>query len=220
MTVTSSVLETGTTATVIGTVTTKLGLITIAAVTIGLAAGLFHICDSTAKIPAESIYRTKSSVQKDAQWAFPSKIINFEENNKKALHPGDAEESQLRATSDIQSVIIEKWNDYFLILPQGHWIEFSFEKAITDGIGYDIRYKCLNTGNFPYVFLIGNEGRILQLVNPVIESTENQSVQIVCFDITNIKLPFEPVGIRLLGKGNEGQRQAPVLLSLEAQILP
>jgi len=220
MTVTSSLLETGTTATVVATVGTKLGLITTVAVTIGLAAGLFHICDSTAKIPAESINRTISSVQKDAQWAYPSKIINFEGNNWEALYPGDAEESLLRATLDIQSIITEKWNNCFLILPEGHWIEFGFEKVVANGIGYDIRYKCLDTGNFPYVFLVGSKGRILQLINPVIEPLENRSEQIVSFDITNIKLPFEPVGIRLQGQGIKGQWQAPVLLSLEAQILP
>jgi len=219
MTVTSSLLETGSAAAVIGSVTTKLGLITAATIMIGLVTGLSRFCDSTTKIPAESINRTTSSVQKDAQWAFPLKITNFEGSDKGASYPVDAEESLLKATLDIQSIVTEKWNDYFFILPEGHWIEFGFEKAITDGIGYDIRYKCLKTGNFPYVFLIGNEGRILQLVNPVIESMENQSVQIVCYDITNIKLPFEPVGIRLLGRGNEGQWQAPVLLSLEAQIL-
>jgi hypothetical protein len=220
MTVTSSLLETGTTAAVIGAVTTKLGLITATTVTIGLAAGLFHICDSTAKIPAGSISRTTSAVQKDAQWTFPSKIINFDGDGWEALYPGDGNESPLRAPLDLQTVITEKWDNCFLILPEGHWIEFGFEKAIADGIGYDIRYKCLDTGNFPYVFLVGSQGRILQLINPVVEPLESRSGQNVSFDITNIKLPFEPLGIRLQGRGFKGQWQAPVLLSLEARILP
>jgi RNA polymerase sigma-70 factor (ECF subfamily) len=220
VTVTSSLLETGTTAAMIGAVTTKLGLIAAATVAIGLATGLFHICNSTAKITADSVNRTTSALQKDAQWAFPSKIIDSEGDSWENLYPGDGNESPLRAPVDLQSIITEKWNNCSLILPEGHWIEFGFEKAVADGIGYDIRYKCLDTGNFPYVFLVGSKGRILQLINPVIEPLENRSGLNVSFDITNIKLPFEPVGIRLQGRGIEGQRRAPVLLSLEAQILP
>jgi len=219
MTVTSSLLETGTTAAVIGAVTTKFGLITAAMVAIGFAAGLFHICDSNAKIPEEFVSRTTSTVQKDAQWTFPSKIINSEGDRWETLYPGDSNESPIRAPLDLQTVITEKWNNCYLILPEGHWIEFGFEKAIADGIGYDIRYKCLDTGNFPYVFITGSQGRILQLINPVIESLENRSEQSVSFDITNIKLPFEPVGIRIQGGGIKGQWQAPVLFSLEARIL-
>ena len=220
VTVTSNLLKTGTVATTIGAVSTQLGFMTAAIVTIGLTTGTFHVCSSGADISLETDNRMTLTVQSDTRWAFPMQIINSydpEGNGWETVSTEDGEELSKRMPLDLQEILAKQWYNCHLIIPEGHWIEFGFGGAIQNGIGFDIRYDCLDTSNFPDVFLTDYQGRTVQLTNSVIEPLEN-GTQRVSFDITNMDVPFEPVGVRVQGRGLEGQWNAPVLTGLEAQI--
>lgn len=220
MSVTSDLLKTGTIATTIGTVTSQLGLTTAAVVTIGLAAGTLHVSSSGANVPLETTNKMTLAIQSDTHWAFPVQIINAydpEGNGWEAVSATDGEELSTRISLDLQKILAKQWYQCHLILSEGHWIEFGFGGPINNGTGFDIRYNCLDTGNFPDVFLTDGHSRAVQLTNPIIEPLENR-VQRVSFEITNMEVPFEPIGIRVQGRGLEGQWYAPVLTSLEAQI--
>ena len=220
LTVTSNLLKTGTIATTIGAVSTQLGLITAAVITVGLAGGTVYVCSSNADVPTETISQMTLPIQSDTRWAFPTQIINAydpEGNGWEAVSAKDGEDPSTRIPLDLQTILTGQWYNCHLIIPEGHWIEFGFGGPINNGIGFDIRYDCLDTGNFPDVFLIGGQDRTLKLTSSVIEPLENQSLR-VSFDLTNVEVPFEPAGVRVQGRGLEGQWQAPVLCSLEAQI--
>jgi len=222
VTVTSDLLKTGSLAATIGAATTKLGLTTAAIVAMGLTAGTLHVCGSGADMPAESANGMILPVQSDTQWAPPLQIINShdpEENGWEELSAGDGGELAATAPLDLQAILARQWHDCFLIIPEGHWIEFGFERPLANGVGFDIRYDCLNTGNFPHVFLTDGQGLTLQLTNPVVEPLDNRA-QRVSFEIAGVVFPFEPVGVRVQGQGFRGQWKAPVLFNLEARISP
>ena len=220
ITMTSNLLKTGTMATVIGAISTQLGFMTAAVITIGLVGGTLHVCSSGADTPTETTSRMTLPIQSDTRWAFPVQILNAydpEGNGWEALSTKDGEELLKRVPLDLQEILAKQWYNCYAIIPEGHWIEFGFGGLINNGIGFDIRYDCLDTGNFFDVFLTDGQNRTLPLTRPVIEPLENQAFR-VSFDITNLEVPFEPVGIRLQGRGLEGQWKAPVVCNLEAQI--
>lgn len=222
VTVTANMFKTGTMATTIGAVTTKVGLMTTAIVTIGLVAGSVHICRSDAETPKEITNGITLAVRSDAQWAFPLQIIvsyDPEGNGWEAVVAEDDGKLSTKIPMDLQMILARQWDNCYVIIPEGHWIEFGFERPIANGIGFDIRYNCLETGNFPEVFLTDGQEQILQLTNPVIEPLENGGHR-VSFELTNVVIPFEPVGVRVQGRGFEGPWKAPVLFNLEAQISP
>ena len=220
VTVTSNLLKTGTVASTIGAVSTQLGLTTAAIVTVGLVAGTLHVGYSDADVPMETTNKMTLAVQSDTRWALPMQIINSydpEGNGWEAVSAEDGEELLTRIPLDLQVILARQWHQCHLIIPEGHWIEFGFGRVINNGIGFDIRYDCLDTGNFPDVFLIDSQGQTLQLTSPVIEPLENRAYR-VSFDLTNLEVPFEPIGVRIQGRGLEGQWNAPVLTGLEAQV--
>ena len=222
ITVTSNMLKTGTLATTIGAATTKLGLVTTAVVAIGFVAGTVHVCRSVTDTPAESAKGITLAVRNDTFWAFPLQIIvshDPEGNGWEAVSAEEGDELLTKVPLDLQTILARQWQDCYVILPEGHWIEFGFERPIANGVGFDIRYDCLDTGNFPDVFLTDSQDQTLQLTHPVVEPLENQGYR-VSFELTNVVLPFEPAGIRVQGRGFEGQWKAPVLFSLEARIGP
>jgi hypothetical protein len=219
-TVTSNLLKTGTMATTIGAVSTQLGLMTAAVITIGLVGSTLHVCSSGADSFTEIPRRMTLPVQSDTRWAFPLQILyayDPEGNGWETLSIQDGEELLKRVPLDLQEILAKQWYHCHVIVPEGHWIEFGFGGPINNGFGFDIRYDCLDTGNFPDVFLTDGQNRTLRLTHPVIEPLENQALR-VSFDITNLEVPFEPVGIRVQGRGLEGRWKAPVVCNLEAQI--
>ena len=220
ITVTSNLLKTGTMATVIGAVSTQLGFMTAAVITIGLVGGTLHVCSSGADTPTETASRMTLPVQSDTRWAFPTQIIHSydpEGNGWEALSAMNGKESLTRVPLDLQAILDRQWYNCHVVIPEGHWIGFGFGGSINNGIGFDIRCDCLDTGNVPDVLLTDGRGRTLLLTHPIIEPLDNRAHR-VSFDITNLEVPFEPVGIRLEGRGLEGQWKAPVVFSLEAQI--
>ncbi len=223
VTVTSNLLKTGRIATVIGAVSTRFGLMTAAVVTIGLAAVMLYVGSLHADVPIEDTNEpTTLAVRSDTRWAFPLQIIgshNPEGNGWEAVSAEDDEETLTPDPLDLQAILARQWYKCHFIIPEGHWIEFGFGRQINNGIGFDVRYDCLDTGNFPDVFLTDGQGRTLQLANPVIEPLEERA-QRVSFDLTDVEIPFEPVGVRVQGRGLEGPWKASVLISLEAQISP
>jgi RNA polymerase sigma-70 factor (ECF subfamily) len=207
--VTSNLLKTGTVATTVGAATTKFGLITAAIVAIGLVAGTAHVIKSGAGIPAESADGMTLAVRNDAQWAFPLQIIvshDPEGNGWEAVSAEEGDELLKKVPLDLQTILARQWHDCLVIIPEGHWIEFAFESPIANGVGFDVRYNCLDTGNFPDVFLSDGQDQTLQLTNPVIETQEDRG-QRVSFELTSVVLPFEPVGVRVQGRGSK--RRSP-----------
>lgn len=222
VTVTANMLKTGAMATTIGAVTTKTGMIATAVVTIGLIAGSVHVYNSNLEKPVESTQGITLAVQNDTQWELPLQIITSndpEENGWEALSVDNGEELSTKIPLDLQTILARQWEKCYVIIPEGHWIEFGFERPLVNGVGFDIRYDCLYTGNFPDVFLADGQGRTFQLTNPVIEPLEDRG-QRVSFELTNVVIPFKPVGIRIQGRGFKGQWKAPVVFNLEARISP
>jgi RNA polymerase sigma-70 factor (ECF subfamily) len=220
VTVTSDLLKTGTMATLIGSVSTDWGLIAAAVIVIGLVAGMFHVRSLDGNAPIKNTQQTTLALQGDTRWASPLRIISsngLEENVWEAVPAENDEETLTTSPLDLQATFARQWYKYPFIIPEGHWIEFGFGGAISNGIGFDVRCDCLDTGNFPDVFLTDGRGRTLQLTNPVIESLEER-MQRVSFDLTDVEIPFEPVGVRVQGRGLEGPWKASVLISLQAQI--
>ena len=220
VTVTADLLKTGTLATTIGAVSTELGLVAAAIVMIGLVAGALHVGRSDADVLVENASEMTLSVRSDTRWAFPVRIINShdpEGTGWEAVSVEDEEEMLTSSPLDLRATLARQWYKCPFIIPEGHWIEFGFGGTISNGMGFDVRYDCLDTGNFPDVFLTDGHGRTLQLTNPVIEPLDDRA-QRVSLDITDVEVPFRPVGVRVQGRGHEGPWKAPVLISLEAQI--
>lgn len=222
VTVTANMVKAGTVATTIGAVTTKTGLVATAIVTIGLVAGSVHVYNANAQKSMESTQGMILAVQSDTRWDLPLQIITSndpEENGWQALSVKDGEELSSKVPLDLQTILARQWEDCFVILPEGHWIEFGFERSLKNGIGFDIRYDCLDTGNYPDVFLADGQGGTFQLTNPVIKPLEGRG-QRVSFELTDVLIPFEPMGVRIQGRGFKGRWKAPVIFNLEARIRP
>ncbi|MBN2314292.1 MAG: sigma-70 family RNA polymerase sigma factor [Sedimentisphaerales bacterium] len=222
VTVTANMLKAGAMATTLGAVTTKTGLIATAVVTIGLVAGSVHVCNSNVAKPKELTQGISLAVQNDTQWELPLQIITSndpEENGWQAVSLAEGKELSKTVPLDIQTILARQWENCYVIIPEGHWIEFGFERPLVNGVGFDIRYDCLETGNFPDLFLADGQGQTFQLTNPIVEPLEDRG-QRVSFELTNVIIPFEPVGIRIQGRGFEGQWKAPVVFNLEARISP
>ena len=222
VTVTANMVKTGALATTIGAVTTKMGLAATALVTIGLVAGSVHVYNSHTETSAQAADGITLPVQSETQWALPLQIIvsnDPEGNGWEAVSVDVSGELSKKVPMDLQTILTRQWENCYVIIPEGHWIEFGLERLLVNGIGFDIRYDCLDTGNFPDVFLADGQGRTFQLTNPIIEPLEDRGM-CVNFELTNVVIPFEPIGVRIQGRGFEGPWKAPVIFNLEARIAP
>jgi len=206
--VTAELVNAGAVATAIGTVTTQGGLAVLATLTIMLIVGPAYLRNSA-----------KPTEQDFVPWNFPSRIINSYDpdgNGWERLIPNDngpdiVEPLALSTIADQPG----KW--FFLILPEGHSVEFGFTGKLTDCPGPDIEYNCLKTDNMPLVFLTDSGEQTHRLENATCVLLMNWAYQ-VNFDLAEVKCPFTPTAIRIVGHGQLSQKTATILINLKARI--
>ena len=207
--VTAGLAKAGAIATTIGMLTTQGGLALLAALTITLIVGSSYIHNSESSIP---------TVKNPVPWNFPTRIINNynpNDNGWQRLIPND-NGPDIREPFNLSVIINQPGKHFFLILPQGQWIEFGFPGTLINGPGPDIQYFCLKTEHVPKLFLTDSDTQTHPLENSNRVLLLNWIYRIE-FDLAGINCPFTPTAIRIVGQGPPTQ-QTIVRTDLKARI--
>jgi hypothetical protein len=206
--VTAGLVKTGAVAATIGTVTTQGGLAILATLTFMLIVGPAYLSDS--KTPTG---------QDPIPWNFPSRIINSYDPDGDGwgrLIPQD-NGPDLQRPLVLSTLAAQPGKSFFLILPEGHSVEFGFSGTLIDGPGSDIQYHCLKTNNLPPVFLTDGDKQTHRLENSTRVLLMNWAYQ-VNFDLAGVNCPFTPTAIRIVGQGLPSQKTATILIDLKARV--
>jgi RNA polymerase sigma-70 factor (ECF subfamily) len=206
--VTTAKVSAGTIATAIGTVTTQGGLAVLAILTIMFIVGPAYLRNSK-----------KQTNQDFVPWNFPTRIVNSHDpdgNGWQRLIPNDNGPDIVEPLA-LSSIVEQPGKWFFLILPEGHLVEFGFSGKLTDCPGPDIEYHCLKTDNMPVVFLTDGGEQTHRLENATRVLLMNWAYQ-VNFDLATAKCPFKPTAIRIVGHGQLSQKTATTLFDLKARV--
>ncbi len=210
--VTAELAGAGAAATTIGALTAPCGVAVLAAVTLTLMVGAAFVPGPEVPIP---------TFQETVPWGFPSRLIKAHDpngNGWERLIPFD-NGPDLPVPLDLNTIIDKPGTDFFLILPEGQWVEFGFPGPLVDSPGPDIEYHCLKTENFPPVFLTDGDKRTYRLEIPTRHLRENWAYR-VTFDLAECQCPFTPTVLRIEGTGPPSQPGAAVLINLKARVAP
>ena len=209
---TAELVQAGTLATVLGTLTAPVGLAIVAGVALTLVAAPVFIPQASGPIPTvrEAIaLRPFSSIGR----TFAPQGGNWER-----LIPFDNRPSQ-RVPLDVNTLVDDPSVNSFLILPDKHWIEFGFAGPFVDGPGPDIEYHCLTTDRLPTVFLSDGGTQPYQLPNGDHELRQGWAHR-VQFDLAQCQCPFTPTALRIEGVGPPTQPESVTLVNLKARVIP
>jgi RNA polymerase sigma-70 factor (ECF subfamily) len=216
--VTSNLLTTSAATTVIGTATSPLGILSAALLILGFTVGAPHFYSRAATEEPKSMSTSALLEQSNATLASPAQILTAHDpdgNGWEQIILSDVDPTVWKST-DVKTIIQKQWHYFFLEIPQGHWLEFSFGGPITDGPGVDITYHCLQSGGLGKVYLTDGRGQLYQLMNPTIRPRLNWDYHIY-FDLADANPPFQPVAVRIEGSGAPHSRRAFVLTYLRTR---
>jgi len=220
-TVSAGALETGAAATVIGTATSPIGLVAMAALVFSLAVGPFDLglMGTQEASTLSAIITVAPHINTDM--IPPARIIDAhdpDESGWNGLFPRGNNEFARSASLDPELIIRRQWRNCSVLLPEGHWMTFGFPKTLVNDQGKDIRCLCLNTGHYPTVFLTDGQTQVHRLDKPTIIPLTRWQHQLD-FDLAGLRLPFQPVAIRVEGHGSVNGDKA-VLCQLIARVNP
>lgn len=209
--VTAELAGAGAAATTIGALTAPWGIAAVATIASTLMVGAVFVRGPDAKIP---------TVRETVPWAFSSRIINAYDpdgDGWERLIPHDLLPN-LRAPLDPNTIVSQSGDNFFLILPEGHWIEFGFPGHLVDGPGPDIEYYCLKD-SLPTVFLTDGGTQAYELKDDTRELLQNWAYRVE-FDLDGLQCPFAPTAIRIVGHGPPTGQGATILVNLKARAMP
>ncbi len=195
-------MKVGTLASVIGAMTTKVGIVTAV-----LAAATLLTVSVSVSVPATlsnhgmGKFHIISEGQLDqAKFKYPSAVVaSFNPHGGNWLGAPDADHFPV-------PVSLEKWltkppltNNTAVLIPQKGWITLRFSSPIVDGPGDDIIIleKC-KFGEKADVFLVDSSNNEAYIGTISVPDTSDHSLTVFGFDISGINLPFKPTGIRIL----------------------
>jgi RNA polymerase sigma-70 factor (ECF subfamily) len=95
-------------------------------------------------------------------------------------------------------------NSYYVILPEGHWLELGFSGEIVDGPGIDICFDGRATGQPPLIFLTDGAGQEIQITSTPSYQNRADGYGFTAYDISGLSLPFKPRALRIVGADNQG----------------
>lgn len=217
VTVSANLLTAGTGTTLLGTVTSPVGIVSVILLTLGFTTGLWHSrargrVDQTERLSMSALLAQGNAL------ALPARIIAAHDPDASGwqrLLPHD-EGPVLRQTVDFKTIIYNKWHFFYLAVPQGHWIEFGFDQGLVDGPGFDITYHCLQSGGLAKVYLTDGQNQRYELKQPTIRSRLRWDTH-VYFDLADANPPFVPVAVRIEGAGVPGSNTVFALTNLRAR---
>jgi len=215
--VTSNLIATGAGTTFVGTVTSPLGIVSAALLVLCLTAGMWHSHSRYRADQAESMSMSALLDQGNAL-ALSTRIITAHDPDASGwqrLLPHD-DGSVFRQAVDFQTIIQNKWHYFCLAVPEGHWLEFGFDRALINGPGFDITYHCLQSGGLAKVYLTDGQDQRYELKHPKVRSRLRWDFH-VYFDLADADPPFAPVAIRIEGKGLPGSNTVFTLTNLRAR---
>ena len=95
-------------------------------------------------------------------------------------------------------------NSYYVILPEGHWLELGFSGEIVDGRGIDICFDGRVSGKSPIIFITDGAGQEVQITSAPSYQNRADGYGFTAFDISGLTLPFKPRALRIVGADNAG----------------
>ncbi|MHC4203662.1 MAG: RNA polymerase sigma factor [Planctomycetota bacterium] len=208
--VTAGTVNAGAMATAIGTATTQGGIAILALLTIMFVVGPAYLRNSKTQASAN---------QEFVPWNFPTRIINSYDPDGDGwgrLIPQD-NGPDLQRPLVLSTIADRPGKNFFLILPEGHSVDFGFSGTLTNCPGPDIQFHCLKTDNMPVVFLTDGGVQTHQLENATRVLLMNWAYQ-VNFDLAGTNCPFTPTAIRIAGRGRLSQKTATILIDLKARV--
>ena len=209
--VTAKLAGAGAVATTIGALTAPWGIAAVATIASTLMVGAVVVRGPDTQIP---------TVRETVPWVFSSRIISAHDpdgDGWERLIPHDLLPN-LRRPLDPNTIVSQPGDNFFLILPESHWIEFGFPGHLVDGPGPDIEYYCLKD-SVPTVFLTDGDMQAYQLKDDTRELLQNWAYRIE-FDLAKCRCPFTPTAIRIVGEGPPTGQGATVLINLKARVVP
>ncbi len=100
----------------------------------------------------------------------------------------------------------DKPRNTMLILEQDHWIEFRIRDPFLDRPGPEIGLFVLyKSGILPSVYLSDGDQQLQKISVTHYRGTQPPGIMVLGFDLSNIKIDFNVLGIRIEGHDREGQ---------------
>jgi RNA polymerase sigma-70 factor (ECF subfamily) len=237
VTVSSTAAEVGVTAAVIGTATSKAGIIAVAAVAIAALTtiGTVKVARNDAAVPLRSneSVRSVESVRIDDRMFNVVNTNAFERPTSliRAYDPngGDWKGADYRmqgrpvvSVSPKRLLVDPRQQSNFylvVILPKDHWLELGFSGEIVDGPGIDVYFDGRAYGEQPLVFITDGAGQEIQITStPVYSHFFSKGYRLTGFDISGLSLPFKPRALRFVGTNNEGNWGGAELYAVRARV--
>lgn len=205
-------VKVGLAATVVGTVTSKSGIVAIAAVAIA-ALTVVGTLEETKHPDSNKNIR---DVIRNSDFQNPSFLIrsyNPDGSRWKTTNSVVVFPEELGARS-----LNPPYSSLNLVLPEGYWLEWGFPGEIIDGPGIDIYLYGKSTGKPPVIFITDGAGQEVQITSAAIYEKTKDGRNLVTFDISGLSLPFKPRAIRIIGADNEGPSGGVELYSIWARV--
>ncbi|MFC1675903.1 RNA polymerase sigma factor [Planctomycetota bacterium] len=221
ITVSSTAAKVGPAATIIGALTTKLGLslITAAAIAV-IAVPNIKITDASKWHNADKAGFIARKVQKRFQ--YPSSFIALYNADSEGWEGMDASGDYPHSVNPDQWVTgLGKSGLYAVTLVHNSWVELKFPGTITDGYGDDIIISEIGSCSEKAEILL-TDGAENQYSLGILKA-KGTNVSGPCqygIDIDNISLPFKASAIRIISLTDKGGMPGFDLHSVKARITP
>ena len=201
-TVSSTAMKVGVPAAVIGAAASKTGILAATAAAVFIVSAFTLI-----KTFAIRIFPEKTIVQivNSKGFEHPSSLIRANPNGWwRAKDYTKEQQPAIQVLPQTFLVGPREKNSYFVVLPQGHWLELGFSGEIIDGKGIDIGLDQRNIGALPLVFITDGAGQEVQITSAPVFHEFGNGYRMVGFDISGMSIPFKPRALRIVGADNAG----------------
>lgn len=202
-TVSEASVAVGGTTVCLGLLASKAGLITVAIVLAGLAAGGKHLIAHFAR----SDVRQGTSLR----WFYnvfadPVRVVGafdpdgngwqaYTQQRAPAALPAGGLETVLARSRTQNPLILE--------LPEDHWIQVEFAGPLVDDSGADVLIDAQRFGRQPRVFVTDGAAEEVEIARTSTLTTAG-GFDLSGYDLRSVAIPFEPKGVRLEGCGVVG----------------
>jgi RNA polymerase sigma-70 factor (ECF subfamily) len=191
-----STMEVGTLATLLGAMTTKLGILG----TVLTAVTLLTVSAAVADRKPASIFHIIAEQEfSEARYKYPTQIAG-DYNPQGIQWKGIPGSNHLPEPISVEKQLLKPHADYSAILiPKDGWLLLMYPSVIVDGPGDDIiiveKCKC---GEKADIFLADNQGNEMFIGSVIVPDIQEHSLTYFGCDISEFDLPFAPTTIKIL----------------------